>query len=468
MNSRIHDTATKMGVRAFLPPFQGSRGGRCTQGSAFGSTLGYIPAAASRLKEFAIFPDVSVVRNTSSRVGRIGSVPVMALTAILGAALGCGERPAVRSVPVERRDLVQYLTTNGRVEPTEDYAISAPIAGRVRTTPVEKGGRVSQGAVVATIEDESARTDFDQAQARLRAAEARSAQADHGGPAAETADIKARLQASRRAEERARLKVASLERLVAGEAAPRIELDQARTALSEREADLAAGKKQWELRVDPEQRQLAAARVSEADAAARSAESRLRASAVRSPAEGVLYSLEVRPGDYVERGAVIARVGKLDAVRVVVFVDEPELGRVKQDARVVLEADAYPEQSWEGRIDRLPTRIVSLDTRRVGEVICTVENHEGFLIPNLTVSAQIESGAVKGALTVPREAVVEKDGQSYLWLHAEGETARKQAVELGLRTASLVEVRSGIGEGDRVLLSGGPPLQPGQKVRAEM
>ena len=80
-----------------------------------------------------------------------------------------------------------------------------------------------------------------------------------------------------------------------------------------------------ELRADPEQRRLAAARVSEAAAAARSAERRLRASVVRSPAEGVLYALEVRPGDYVDRGAVIARVGQLDAVRVVVFVDEPEL-----------------------------------------------------------------------------------------------------------------------------------------------
>ena len=402
----------------------------------------------------------------SNRVGRLG--PVIALAAVAAVSFRCGERPVVRSVPVERRDLVQFLTTNGRVEPTEDYAISAPIAGRVRTTPVEKGGRVSRGAVVATIEDESARTDLDQAQARLRAAEAESAQAEHGGPAAETADIEARLKAARRADERARGKVASLERLVAGQAAPRIELNEARAALSEREADLAAIQKQWELRADPEQRRLAAARVSEAAAAARSAERRLRASVVRSPAEGVLYALEVRPGDYVDRGAVIARVGQLDAVRVVVFVDEPELGRVKQDARVILEADAYPEQSWEGRIDRLPTRIVSLDTRRVGEVICTVENHQGLLIPNLTVSARIESGAVKSALTVPREAVVEQDGQSYLWLHAEGETARKQAVELGLRTASLVEVRAGVAEGDRVLLPGGPPLEPGQKVRAEM
>ena len=61
MNSRTHNTATKMGVGAFLSPFQGSRGRETTQGSAFGSTPGYIPAAASRLKGFAIFPGIALL-----------------------------------------------------------------------------------------------------------------------------------------------------------------------------------------------------------------------------------------------------------------------------------------------------------------------------------------------------------------------------------------------------------------------
>ena len=59
MNPRIHNAAMKMGVRLFLPPLQGSpRGGGATQGSAPPpSTLGYIPAAASRLKRFAALSD---------------------------------------------------------------------------------------------------------------------------------------------------------------------------------------------------------------------------------------------------------------------------------------------------------------------------------------------------------------------------------------------------------------------------
>ena len=393
-----------------------------------------------------------------------------AATALLAAAAGlfwgCAEDPAVPSFRVQRQDLTRYLTTNGRVEPLEDYPISAAMGGRISATPVAKGARVVRGTVVAAMEDDDARLQWEQAKARLAGAEAELAQADRGGRAAETADIEARLEAARREENRAREEAASIERLAGRQAASRAALRQARAALSARETDREILEKRWGLRVDPEQRRQAAALVSEAAAAARSAERRLQEFVMRSPANGILYTLSVRPGDYVERGAVIARVGQLDAARIVVFVDEPELGRVKRGAAVILSADAYPDQRWEGRVDRLPTRIVLLDARRVGEVLCTVDNPEGLLIPDLTVSARVESGGVRDALVVPREALAQKDGETYLWLLDDGRTARKQAVQVGLRTESRAEVRSGIDEGDEVLLPGGLALQPGQKVRA--
>ena len=409
-----------------------------------------------------------MMSDASIRAPRLRAAVFAALALAVSVFPGCAEDPTVRSVVVQRQDLVQYLTTNGRIEPIEESAITAPVAGRVTSTPIGRGSRVVQGAIVATIDDENARSELDRAKARLAGSKAELAQAEKGGAASETADIEARLDAARRAEARALQRVASLERLVGKQAAPRIELEQARAELSEHQAGREAAERQWELRADPQERKLAAARVSEAAAATRAAERRLQASEVRSSAPGVLYALTVRPGDYVERGAVIARVGKLDSVRVVVFVDEPELGRVKAGATVVLLADAYPDQSWEGHVDTLPTRIVSLDTRRVGEVLCTVDNPEGRLIPNLTVNARIQSGGTKNALTVPREAVVEEDGATYLWLLDDRRTARKQAVELGIRTASEAEVRSGVSEGDEVLLPGGLELQPGQRIRTEL
>ena len=64
MNSRVHNAAKKVGVDgpkgrrgASCRPFRARAGGDPTQGSAFVFTLGYIPAAASRLKMLAVLPD---------------------------------------------------------------------------------------------------------------------------------------------------------------------------------------------------------------------------------------------------------------------------------------------------------------------------------------------------------------------------------------------------------------------------
>ena len=116
-----------------------------------------------------------------------------------------------------------------------------------------------------------------------------------------------------------------------------------------------------------------------------------------APLAGVVYSLPVRPGAYVNPGTLVARVGKLGKVDVLIYIDEPELGRVKLGAPVRITSDAYPERHWECQVDRLPAEVVALDTRRVGEVHCSVDDAEE-LIPNLRVSMKIESAAAKNAL----------------------------------------------------------------------
>ena len=71
MNPRVHDTARKMGVDgprgrtgASRRPFRALPVGAVTQGSAFGSTLGYVPAAASRLNVLAVLSDTNMMHIT--------------------------------------------------------------------------------------------------------------------------------------------------------------------------------------------------------------------------------------------------------------------------------------------------------------------------------------------------------------------------------------------------------------------
>ena len=64
---------------------------------------------------------------------------------------------------------------------------------------------------------------------------------------------------------------------------------------------------------------------------------------------GVVYGREVRPGSYVNAGDLIANIGRMDRLRVRVYVDEPELGRVAEGQPVTITWDALPGRQWRAR-----------------------------------------------------------------------------------------------------------------------
>ena len=374
------------------------------------------------------------------------------------------EPAPIRYVQPARGELVSYVATNGRVDPIEDYEVFSTATGRVVTVGVKEGDLVKKGSLLATIDNAAARASLDQAKARLEAARAELATIERGGSSKEIADLEHRLSAAERAREQARREVSALERLVGKQAATGAELTGAEADLSNRQAEVESLRKKLNLGADSARRDAALARVREAESAVALATEQVRSSVIRSPADGVLYSLDLREGAFLTPGTLAAKVGKVDRVRVVVFVDEPELGRVQLGAPVRITADAYPDQTWEGEVDRLPTEIVSLETRRVGEVWCSVDNPGGELIPNLTVSVQLRSGAAENALTLPREAIEQDAGQPFVWVLGQNQTAEKRPVELGIQNAARTEITGGLDGSEQVLLEGSASLTAGTRV----
>jgi HlyD family secretion protein len=396
-----------------------------------------------------------------------------AATALLGALFatsfalyGCAEPPSVAYVQPQREDLVSYVTTNGQVEAGDRAEIFAETTGPVVDLAVAEGERVRKGQKLLTIDDRAARQELKRAQAQREAARAELSGVEQGGGPTEIAELENERAAAKRSLEQIEKDVRSLERLVEKQAAPQVELDAARREWKTTAARVELLEKKLATRFAPHQKESALARLHEAEAAVALAEQRVGSAAVTAPLDGVVYSLAVRLGTYVTPGMILARVGKVGQVDIVIYVDEPELGRVKLDAPMRITSDAYPQKQWECRVDRLPAEVVALDTRRVGEVHCTVADAEE-LIPNLRVSVEIESASAMDALTLPREAIVRDGNRSSVWTVNENGEAERREVELGIASASRVEVRSGLSESDRILLPGQQALVEGQAIRLE-
>ena len=210
-------------------------------------------------------------------------------------------------------------------------------------------------------------------------------------------------------------------------------------------------------------RAVADAKLREAEASVQLARQRIAGTVVHSPITGVLYSLPIRSGAYLNVGDLVANVGVLDRLRVRVYVDEPELGRVAVGLPVNITWDAAPGQRWKGTVEQMPTEIETLGTRQVGDVLCTIENSGHELVPGTNVNAEIQASVVANALTIPKEAL-RRDANGFGALTLSGDTVRWRTVKTGASSISRVQILAGAAEGDAVALPTDFTLRDGEKV----
>lgn len=389
-------------------------------------------------------------------------IPVAALVWwIYAARTGPPEAPFAK---VRRETLTSTLPTNGKAEPVEWSTVRAEAPGLVRTVPVQEGQVVGKGAVIATL----SRTGLD---AELRAAEARVAQAraevntlEAGGRSAELAEIESSLARARYDREVGQREYAALRRLVEKRAATPAEVEAARGKVREAELQIEALDRKRGSLVSKNDRSAAQARLRDAEAALDLARERVTGTVVRAPLAGVVYALAARPGSYVEEGASIAEIGRLDRLRVRIYVDEPELGRVKVGQPVTIAWDAKPGRTWEGTVERIASQIEALGTRQVGEVVATIENPARELVPGTNVNAEIRTNVAANALTIPKEALRREGGEVGVFVLREGDTLAWQPVETGASSVTRVQVVKGLNDGHAVALPSDLVLKPGMRV----
>ena len=114
---------------------------------------------------------------------------------------------------------------------------------------------------------------------------------------------------------------------------------------------------------------------------------------------------------------------------------------------------------------RVPTTVTLLGTRNVGQITCEIENPDRKLLPNVNVSVTITTARHDQALTVPREAVHQEDGQRYVFQIVDGELRRRD-VQTSIADLTRIEVTQGLEENAVVALgsTNGQVLRSGLPV----
>ena len=391
----------------------------------------------------------------------------------------------VHFVTVRPTKIESTVSTNGKVEPVEWAAARAETAGVVRSVLVQRGQTVRAGQPLVTLDMTAAQSDLAAAQAREQEARAESAIVGQGGKASELAHLDDSIRTQQEAVAVAQRSYDSLQRLAGQQAATKLQVQEAKDALNRAQLQLIALQNQRKTLVTASDKTVAQAKLHDAQAAVSLAQHRVGLGDIKAPISGTVYqfgasldasssavagpSTDLKVGAYLQPGALVALIGDLDKVKVVVYVDEPDLGRVAIGNPVSITWDARPGQKWSGVVDKLPTEVIALGTRTVGEVTTIVDNPHHDLLPGVTVNAIIVSQVVSDALSIPKAALRNVGGTSGVY-KLQGDSIIWTPVQTGISDINNVQILSGLRQGDRVadrvISPSDAEIKNGMRVRA--
>lgn len=338
---------------------------------------------------------------------------------------GCGDGSApatpVRLPPVAV-ELVRVETLQERIEAMgelkapEHAQIAAEVPGRITAIRAAEGARVERGTVLLEIDPE--RWQLELASARARLDEARAGLSE---------------------QQREATRIRTLhERKVASDA----RLDQAETAL-----------------------RLARSRLDAAQAAFGVAERSLGESSVKAPFEGIVARRLVSRGEFVNTATPLFELVALDPIEVEFHLPEADSSRAALGQPVELTVDPYPGEVFQAQVSFVSPTI---DPRtRTLRVKAQLANPEGRLRPGLFARADLGVAERGGVRLVPEEAVLQRADGAVAFRLVEGDRVERVRVETGVHRNGWVEIRSGLGASDRVIVRGHADLSDGMRVAVQ-
>jgi len=244
-----------------------------------------------------------------------------------------------------------------------------------------------------------------------------------------------------------------------------------RAELNEANANLANSRRAYNRAQELAQKQLIArADLDKAQAAlgvdqarAASAGTRVSKAQLRAPFAGVIGLRKVSVGDYVEAGRDLVELVRLDPLEIDLRAPETVLSTLAVGQKVLFGVDAFRDDRFTATVVAI-SPIVELGGRSVA-LRARFDNPDHKLRPGMSARVRVELDSNAKALLVPEQAIVPMGEQKNVYTVVQGK-AKLVAVTLGMRLPGLVEITSGLKDGDQVIVSGLQKIGDGAPVAA--
>lgn len=371
----------------------------------------------------------------------------------------------IRVAVVERSSLKSTTSTNGIVEPVSAFEAHAPFPGVIKAIYVHEGDKVTTGQLLLQMDDTNARARLATAIAALRGAQVSYDATMKGGTPEEQLTLNGDITRTQMDRDQAQRDVAALEKLQAQGAASAAEVSAAKDRLTAANNSLALLEKKKSGRYDAMDIAHAKATLSDAQAGYTAAQEVVNQANVKAPFAGTVYYIPVSKTEFVDQGAKLLEMADLTKLQVRAYFDEPEIAKIREGMPITIRWDALPDSEWHGHVERVPSTIIRFNTRNVGQVLISIDDADGKLLPNTNVTVTVTTSDIASALNVPRDALHTEEGKTYVYVVRDGKLHRVP-VAVNALNLTQVEILSGLHEGDTVALrtTNGQPVSEGVAV----
>ncbi|AFV97892.1 MULTISPECIES: efflux RND transporter periplasmic adaptor subunit [unclassified Sulfuricurvum] len=281
------------------------------------------------------------------------------------------------TTPVQIKELTTTVSATGNLEPTNTIDVGIEVSGTVTDVLVDYNDRVKVGQLMARLDTTKLSSKVTSSKAALLRYQANISAA------------KASLANAKNEFERVHKMYAS----TGGNYPSKKEVDEADNALLSAKAGLDA----------------AIAQSAQAHAELEADEDNLRKAIIVSPVDGIILERKVEPGQTVVASMqtpVLFKMAKnLSTMKVIVSVDEADIGEVKEEQNVTFSVDAYPNHLFKGVITQLRLNSQMVNGVVTYDAVVEVPNTDLKLRPGMTATAQIITGVLPNVLVVPNAAL---------------------------------------------------------------
>ncbi|MDX2232842.1 MAG: efflux RND transporter periplasmic adaptor subunit [Leptolyngbyaceae cyanobacterium bins.349] len=379
----------------------------------------------------------------------------------------------VQTATVEQESLALTIAANGVVQPEQSVNVSPKSSGVLKELRVREGDRVQQGQILANMDSSNLQGALTQARGQVAAAQASLQRALAGNRTQDIAQAEARVRDAQAALRQAEQTFQQNQQLFSTGAISQREFN---TSLAERDraiAQLNLAKQGLSLQqagARPEDIAQARAEVIRAEGQLQTVEAQINDTVIRAPFSGIVTRKFADPGSFVTpttSGSAVSSATSSSILslaannQIVAKVAETSIPRIQLGQSVTVEADAFPDQAFTGRVTQIATQSTVEQNVTNFEVKMSVNDPQNQLKAGMNVNVKFNVGQVQNAVVIPTVAIVrQEEGTGVLLAGGEGEKSRFQPIKTGVTVDNKTVVTAGLQPGQKILLSFPPGERP--------